>query len=80
MKIPDPAEQPTMTVEETGEALGISRSTAYDAVRRGEIPSIRLGRRLVVPTAAVRNMVQLDGVEMANGTTAPWNQSAESNA
>lgn len=58
--IPDAAVQPTMTVEEAGKALGISRSTAYDAVRTGEIPSIRFGRRLLVPTAAIRNMVQLD--------------------
>jgi excisionase family DNA binding protein len=58
--IPNPTEQPTMTVEAAGSALGISRSTAYEAVTRGEIPSIRVGRRLLVPTAAVRRMLLLD--------------------
>ncbi|MGH4008284.1 MAG: helix-turn-helix domain-containing protein [Pseudonocardiaceae bacterium] len=48
-----------MTVEQAGAVLGISRSSAYDAVRSGTIPAIRLGRRLVVPTAALRNMCQL---------------------
>lgn len=66
MKIPDPAEQPTMTVQQAGEALGISRSSAYDAVRSGTIPAIRLGRRLVVPTAALRTMCQLDTTETHN--------------
>jgi hypothetical protein len=31
------------------EILGLSRQGSYDAARRGEIPTIRLGRRLVVP-------------------------------
>jgi excisionase family DNA binding protein len=59
--IPDPAEQPTMTVEEAGDALGVSRASAYDGVRSGAIPSIRIGRRIVVPTAKVRRMLELDG-------------------
>jgi excisionase family DNA binding protein len=39
----------TLTVEEAGRLLGISRGLAYEAARRGEIPTIRLGRRLLVP-------------------------------
>ena len=63
--IPDPAEQPTMTVEEAGDALGVSRASAYEGVRSGAIPSIRVGRRIVVPTAKVRRMLGLDGGEAA---------------
>jgi len=43
----------TMTVTETAAVLGISRSSAYECVRLGSIPSIRLGRRIVVPTQAI---------------------------
>ena len=43
----------TMTVTETATMLGISRSSAYECVRLGSIPSIRLGRRIVVPTRAI---------------------------
>jgi excisionase family DNA binding protein len=50
-----------MQVDDVAEALGISRAAAYNAVKTGEIPSIRIGRRLVIPTAAVRRMLQLDG-------------------
>jgi excisionase family DNA binding protein len=58
--VPDPATKPTMQVDEVHVALGISRAAAYEAVKTGEIPSIRIGRRIVVPTAAVRRMLQLD--------------------
>lgn len=37
------------TVEEVGELLGLSRGNAYRAVRAGEIPAKRVGRRWVVP-------------------------------
>ena len=61
--VPDPADRPTITVDEAAAALGIGRATAYEAVRRGEIPSIRLGRRIVVPTAAIVRL--LDGTPAA---------------
>ena len=41
----------TMTSPDAAELLGISRSAGYRGVARGEIPSIRIGRRLLVPTA-----------------------------
>jgi excisionase family DNA binding protein len=50
-------EPTTLTVEEAGRLLGISRGRAYEAVRTGEIPSVRLGRRLLVPTAQLRRML-----------------------
>lgn len=40
----------TMTVEEAGHLLGISRRSAYRAVAAGHLPVIRLGRRILVPT------------------------------
>lgn len=64
--LPDPNEHPVMTVEEAGRHLGVSRATAYESVERGEIPSIRLGRRLVVPTAALRRMLEIDNDRKAS--------------
>jgi excisionase family DNA binding protein len=40
------------TVPEAGRLLGLSRNGAYEAAKRGDIPTIRVGRRLVVPKAA----------------------------
>ena len=34
--------------------LGISRSHAYELVARGELPSVKLGRRVLVPMSALR--------------------------
>lgn len=48
---------PLLTVPQTAELLGISRSAAYRAVARGEIPSVRIGRRLLVPTAKLYAML-----------------------
>ncbi len=42
----------TYTVPEVAEMLGISRSTAYVCIRRGEIPSLTLGRRVVISKMA----------------------------
>lgn len=59
--IPDPRDRPTLGLwPETGGYLGLSKCSTYDAAHRGEIPTIRIGRRLLVPTAALRRLLQLD--------------------
>jgi hypothetical protein len=47
----------TVTIETTGKLFGLSRAAAYAAARAGEIPTIRFGRRLVVPKAALRKLL-----------------------
>ena len=47
----------TMTVPEAGRVLGIGRSQAYEAVRRGDIPTIKIGRRILVPVAALERLL-----------------------
>ena len=49
----------TLTVDETAKCLGIGRNSAYEAVARGEIPVIKVGKRLLVPKAALEKL--LDG-------------------
>jgi excisionase family DNA binding protein len=56
----DPTIRPTVSVDEAAIVLGVSRGTAYDAVERGELPSIRVGRRIRVPTASLARLVGLD--------------------
>ncbi len=51
----------TLTVEEAAIELGIGRGLAYEAARRGELPTLRLGRRLVVPRAALDRMLATTG-------------------
>jgi excisionase family DNA binding protein len=47
----------TISVEEAGKILGVSRMTAYTAVKKGQIPSIRVGHRLVVPVAKLNALL-----------------------
>jgi excisionase family DNA binding protein len=49
------SERLALSVEEAGALLGISRDLVYDLVARGELPSVRLGRRLVVPRRALED-------------------------
>jgi excisionase family DNA binding protein len=54
-------EQLTLTVEEAARALGINRNSAYEAARNGELPAIRIGRRLLVPKVAFERLLESTG-------------------
>lgn len=47
----------TLSVEEAAGILGISRALAYTLVTKGDIPSLRLGRRIVVPRKALDELL-----------------------
>ena len=48
----------TISVPEAARRLGIGRNQAYEAARNARIPTIRFGRRLVVPLAAFERMLR----------------------
>ena len=48
----------TITVTEAACRLGIGRNSAYEAVRRGEIPTIRIGKRILVPISALDRLLE----------------------
>lgn len=66
---------PTMTVEQAAELLGVSRSSGYRAAALGQLPTIRLGRRLLVPTAKLLAMLGSVG---AGGVILPEDESSAS--
>lgn len=58
------SERLTLSIEEVAIALGISRAFAYEAVHRGEIPHIKIGRRMLVPRSALdRLLAAADAVD-----------------
>ena len=59
----------TISVEDAARLLGISRGLAYEAARRGDLPVIRLGRRLLVPRARLYELLGADTSFGENGTT-----------
>ena len=54
---PDPPDRLTLTVDEAAYLLNISRGLAYELVARGELPAIRLGRRIVIPRVAMEELL-----------------------
>jgi len=52
-----PDEPLTLSVQATARMLGLSRASAYEAIRTGQIPSIRFGKRIVVPRVALERML-----------------------
>lgn len=56
----------TITVEDAARLLGISRNSAFRAVRSGELPAIRIGRRLLVPRDRVVAMLGVAASEASS--------------
>ncbi|MCC2280277.1 helix-turn-helix domain-containing protein [Streptomyces sp. ET3-23] len=56
--LPNPHEVPTLLVPEAGRiAFGLGRTASYAAARRGEIPTIRIGGKVLVPTTRLLEML-----------------------
>lgn len=58
LKLDQLAGKATITIEQTARLLGLGRTSAYDAARRGELPTRRLGRRLLVPVPALLSWLE----------------------
>jgi excisionase family DNA binding protein len=47
-----------LTVEETTKILGISRSMTYEMIKQDQIPSIRLGRKIMIPRRKLIELIE----------------------
>ena len=61
-------DQLTISVPEAGRRLGVGRNTAYEAARQGQIPVIRIGKRMVVPLAAFEAMLAVQSKQQIVAT------------
>jgi len=50
----------TYTVAEYAKKAGIGRNQAYEAVRKKEVPSIRFGKRILIPAASLDRLLSGD--------------------
>jgi excisionase family DNA binding protein len=48
----------TISVPEAGKRLGVGRNQAYEAARSGQLPTIRIGKRLLVPVVALERLLR----------------------
>ncbi len=46
-----------LSVDQVAEYLGLARNSAYAAVSRGEIRSVKIGRRVLVPRKALEELI-----------------------
>jgi len=51
-------EKLTLTVDEAAQALGLSRNSCYRAVETRAIPSIRIGKRILIPRFALEKLLE----------------------
>lgn len=61
--------EPTMSVRQAADLLGIGLRQAYEAVHRGEIRAIRVGRRLIVPTSHLLELLGLPAADYLRSAT-----------
>ncbi len=61
-----------LSVEEFRIYLGIGRSTAYDLLRRGEVPCVRFGRVIRVPRASIEQYVLKGQQNQAGRPGSAW--------
>jgi len=59
------------SVEEAGKILGISRASAFAAAKKGEIPTIKIGKRLIVPRRALERLLGVNEADAPVGQLAP---------
>lgn len=53
----EPTERLTYSIEETAKLLGISKNSCYLAVKTGQVPSLKIGSRILIPKAALEKML-----------------------
>lgn len=56
-----------LTVPEAARWLRIGRNSAYEAAKRGELLAVRIGRRLLVPRAALERFTTAPGAAAGDG-------------
>jgi excisionase family DNA binding protein len=58
MKRSDASEERlTYDIEEVARLLGVGRNQAYESARRGDFPTIRIGKRLLAPKAGIKKLL-----------------------
>jgi excisionase family DNA binding protein len=68
----------TYSVGEAAKAIGMSRTSTYELIRRDELPTIRIGKRVLVSKASVREFVGLPPEENARPSAVEKDEPEES--
>ena len=69
-ELPEDIERRVFKVPEAADILGVGRGTMYAAIKRGEVPSVRIGGRIVVPGVGILHLLQ-GGFDENGGPSPP---------
>jgi len=59
--MPNNSESLVYSVPQVQQLLRISRSSVYEAIRRHELPVLKIGKRLLIPRAALEHIIAQAG-------------------
>ncbi len=60
-------ERLTLTVDSCARLLGLSRNSCYEGIKRGEIPHIKIGKRILIPRLALEKLLADAGKKPVGG-------------
>ena len=60
-------ERATLTVDETARVLGIGRNRLYQSIREGQLPVLRMGRRILVSRVVLEQVLEAGELPLLNG-------------
>jgi len=64
-------ERLTYDVGTAAKLLGLSRGSAYQACLTGQIPHLKIGKRILIPRIALQKLLEADGDNPGDNKEAP---------
>lgn len=69
--IPDPRQEPILSIRRAAEVMGEGQKAVRKAAAAGQIPSLRIGRYVRIPTAPLLQLMGVSSGEMQAGDEVP---------
>lgn len=62
--------RPTCSLDQVAALLSLSRQSVVDAIERGDIDARKFGRKWIIPTAPLRQMLRIDDAKPVQANAA----------
>ena len=61
-------ERQTVNVAEAARIIGVGRNRLYETIREGQLPVLRLGRRIVISRVVLERVLEAGELPLLNGS------------
>ena len=58
----------TVNVDEAARIIGVGRNRLYESIREGQLPVLRLGRRILISRAVLERVLEAGELPLLNGS------------